>query len=159
MNKFNVICVDDQPEVLNAVQQDLKPLKQWLNIEECESAAEALELMEELDAEGQMVAVVISDHVMPDKTGVELLAEIAADPRFEHTRRVLLTGQATHIDTINAINQAGIHHYFDKPWNVDKLVGCVRSLVTSYVFDAGMDYSDYREFLDAQMMLRRLRIY
>ena len=109
MEKLNIICVDDQREVLSAVLQDLEPLCFWLNIEDCESASEALELMDELDANGEYVALVISDHVMPEKTGVELLTEISADARFTYTKKVLLTGQATHSDTINAINSAGIN--------------------------------------------------
>ena len=157
MSKFNVICIDDQREVLSAVLQDLQPLSTWLNIEECESADEALELMEELDAEGQRIALVISDHVMPDKSGVELLTEIASDSRFTSTRKILLTGQATHTDTINAINQAGIDHYFDKPWVSETLVACVRKLVTHYVFDTGLDYMAYQTYLDSGVVLERLR--
>ncbi|MCA2491719.1 MULTISPECIES: response regulator, partial [Vibrio] len=99
MEKLNLICVDDQREVLSAVLQDLEPLNKWLNIEDCESADEVLELMDELDADGEMIALIISDHVMPGKTGVELLTEISKDSRFVRTRKVLLTGQATHTDT------------------------------------------------------------
>lgn len=92
MEKLNLICVDDQREVLSAVLQDLEPLNKWLNIEDCESADEVLELMDELDADGEMIALIISDHVMPGKTGVELLTEISKDSRFVRTRKVLLTG-------------------------------------------------------------------
>lgn len=52
MEKLNIICVDDQREVLSAVLQDLEPLSRWINIEDCESADEALELMDDLDAQG-----------------------------------------------------------------------------------------------------------
>ncbi|MDW1945367.1 response regulator, partial [Vibrio sp. Vb0599] len=79
MEKLNLIGVDDQREVLSAVLQDLEPLNKWLNIEDCESADEVLELMDELDADGEMIALIISDHVMPGKTGVELLTEISKD--------------------------------------------------------------------------------
>ncbi len=157
MDKFNIICVDDQREVLSAVLQDLQPLANWLNIEDCESADEAFELMEELDVEGKKIAVLISDHVMPDKSGIELLSEVAADMRFTYTRKILLTGQATHSDTINAINTAGIDNYFEKPWSAEKLVNCVRKLVTEYVFDVGMDYADYQKHLDNEVVLKRLR--
>ncbi|MGR4990118.1 response regulator [Vibrio rotiferianus] len=157
MEKLNLICVDDQREVLSAVLQDLQPLTTWLNIEDCESAAEVLELMDELDAEGEMIALLISDHVMPGKTGVELLTEVSKDSRFVHTRKVLLTGQATHTDTINAINSAGIDRYFEKPWQADQLIECVRNLVTRYVFDMGLDYSQYHEYLDQSVVFEKLR--
>ncbi len=156
MEKLNIICVDDQREVLSAVLQDLEPLNQWLNIEDCESAAEALELMDELDANGEYVALVISDHVMPEKTGVELLTEISADTRFLFTKKVLLTGQATHTDTINAINSAGINRYFEKPWTTVELIECVRTLVTEFIFDKGLDYTLWQSDLDQMVVLNRL---
>ncbi len=156
MEKLNIICVDDQREVLSAVLQDLEPLNLWLNIEDCESAAEALDLMEELDENGEYVALVISDHVMPEKTGVELLTEISGDSRFTYTKKVLLTGQATHTDTINAINSAGINRYFEKPWGTKELIECVRTLVTEFIFDKGLDYTDWQSDLDQSVVFNRL---
>lgn len=43
--------------------------------------------MDDLDAEGEFIALVISDHVMPGKIGVELLTEISQDARFVHTKK------------------------------------------------------------------------
>ncbi|ELH0895484.1 response regulator [Vibrio fluvialis] len=157
MEKLNIICVDDQREVLSAVLQDLEPLATWLNIEDCESAYEVLDLMDDLDAQGEHIALIISDHVMPGKTGVDLLTEVAEDSRFKGTKKVLLTGQATHTDTINAINAAGIDRYFEKPWNAKTLVECVRSLATEYVFERGMDYTEWHDHLDQKIVLARLR--
>ncbi|GEM74502.1 response regulator [Vibrio sagamiensis] len=157
MDKLNLICVDDQREVLRAVLQDLQCFDSWVNIEDCESADEAIELMDELDSDGQMIALVISDHVMPGKTGVELLASIANDTRYIHTRKVLLTGQATHNDTINAINLAGIDHYFEKPWQSELLIKCVRKLLTNFIFDVGLDYTDFQGNLDQNIILERLK--
>ncbi|KII75764.1 response regulator [Vibrio renipiscarius] len=157
MDKLNVICVDDQREVLSAVLQDLEPLTAWLNIEDCESADEVLALMDELDAEGEHIALVISDHVMPGKTGVELLTEVNRDRRFMLTKKILLTGQATHSDTINAINVAGINQYFEKPWQAEILIDSIKRLVTEYIFDAGLDYTEWHSELDQQVVLERLR--
>ena len=89
--------------------------------------------MDELDAEGEMIALIISDHVMPGKTGVELLTEISKDSRFIRTRKVLLTGQA------------------------EQLVECVRNLVTKYIFDMRLDYTQYHEHLDQNVVFDRLR--
>jgi len=157
MDKLNLICVDDQREVLSAVLQDLEPLSHWLNIEDCESASEALALMEEFDAEGEFVALIISDHVMPGKTGVELLTEISQDSRFSTTKKILLTGQATHQDTITAINLARIESYFEKPWSADVLRERARTLVTEFIFDTGLDYTHYQSDLDQNIVLARLR--
>ncbi len=157
MERLNVICVDDQREVLSAVAQDLEPFCDWLVIEECESAKEAQELMDELDQAGDLVAVLVSDHVMPNQTGIELLTEVAHDPRFKHTKKVLLTGQATHSDTITAINLAGIDHYFEKPWDANQLRKAVQSLASEYIFSQGLDYTIYQQYLDQDVVLKHLR--
>ncbi|SON49729.1 response regulator [Vibrio tapetis] len=157
MEKLNLICVDDQREVLGAVLQDLAPLSSWVNIEDCESADEALDLMDELDADGEFVALIISDHVMPGKTGVELLTEVSIDSRFVKTKKVLLTGQATHHDTITAINKARIESYFEKPWQGKELLERARTLLTEFIFDNGLDYSAYQAELDQHVVLTRLR--
>ncbi|EHN70694.1 response regulator [Aliivibrio fischeri] len=157
MEKLNLICVDDQREVLSAVLQDLAPLKTWVNIEECESADEALDLLDELDSEGGYIALVISDHVMPGKNGVELLTDVSHDYRFLRTKKVLLTGQATHQDTITAINRARIESYIEKPWNASELLALATRLITEYIFDKGLEYTDYQEHLDQQVVLDRLR--
>lgn len=156
MEKLNIICVDDQREVLSAVVKDLEPLRHVFNIEECESADECIDLMDELDAEGQHIALVISDHVMPGKSGVELLTELANDNRFERVKKVLLTGLATHKDTIDAVNRARIEHYFEKPWNPDELLLKAKKLITEYVLKAGLDYESYTEGLDIETLYANL---
>ena len=156
MDRLFLICVDDQREVLSTVVRDLEALSPLVTVEECESAAECRELMDEIDSDGDRVALVISDHVMPGENGVSLLQSIAEDGRFIHTRKVLLTGLATQQDTINAVNNARIDHYFDKPWQEEDLVKVARALVTEYLFDSGLDTSSRLALLDQETARRRL---
>ncbi|MCM2680246.1 response regulator [Echinimonas agarilytica] len=158
MEKINIICVDDQREVLSAVVRDLQPLSEWFTIEECESADECLSLMEELDEQGEHIALVISDHVMPGKSGVVMLSEIANDARYRHTRKILLTGLASHQDTIDAINGAGVDRYFEKTWNANELIVACKSLLTHYLLDAGLDYDAMIGVLDVQTLYQAGRI-
>ena len=87
MENLFIVIVDDQREVLTTVSKDLDELVDYFTIEECESGDEVLELLDEIDAEGDFVAVIISDHVMPGKNGVELLTEINNDSRFISSRK------------------------------------------------------------------------
>jgi two-component system, chemotaxis family, chemotaxis protein CheY len=135
MEKLNIICIDDQREVLSTVMADLTPLADWLEIEGCESADEATDLMDEIDAEGDFVAVVISDHIMPGQSGVAFLSKVNEDPRFKETKKILLTGQATHQDTIQAVNEADIDRYIEKPWSNEDLIAKVRALTTDFIFE------------------------
>ncbi|MGN0883626.1 MAG: response regulator [Candidatus Spyradosoma sp.] len=157
MEKINIICVDDQEEVLDSVLRDLRPLAKFFRIEGCESAAAAQTLMDEIAADGDMLGLVISDHVMPGKNGVDLLGSISKDDRFTATRKILLTGQATHADTIRAVNEAHIDSYFEKPWKPHELLAQAKHLLTLFIFDKGVEPADFLPVLDQTVLLERLR--
>lgn len=157
MDVLNIIYVDDQREVLSTLSKDLQIFEDYVQVEDCESADEALELVNEIDAQGDKVAVLISDHIMPGKNGVEFLTEINNDARFVHTRKMLLTGQATHQDTITAINYAKIEKYLEKPWKSEELVQAVKALLTQHILDIGIDYNPYMPVLDQTTLLNNLK--
>ncbi|MFN5169195.1 MAG: response regulator [Cyclobacteriaceae bacterium] len=157
MEKLFIILVEDQPEVLRAIASDLQEFEDDFVIEECQSADEAWEVMERIEKRGGYIPLIVSDHVMPNQTGVEFLSRVHRDTRFVHTRRILLTGLATHQDTIRAINQAAIHLYIEKPWKREDLVASAKRLITEYLFDLGIDYQPYQRYLDSGVLLQRMR--
>ena len=157
MDKLTVICVDDQREVLNALPNDLSLFSEFIEIEACESGQEVLRLVEEIDNQGDHVALVISDQVMPEMTGVELLSNIHGDARFVNTKKLLLTGLATHADTIRAINEAGLDFYIAKPWSTLELHQKVKELLTAYLLENGMDYQEFRDIIDQEVLLKFMR--
>ncbi|WP_028865327.1 response regulator [Psychromonas aquimarina] len=157
MDKINIICVDDEREVLESVSRDLAYFADMFNIEECESAFECEELLEELDAQQEYVGVIISDHVMPEKSGVELLTEVALDNRFLGTKKLLLTGLATQADTIRAINNAKLDNFLEKVWDPQELLQTVKELLTEYIVEKGLEYEDYIEKLDPPTLYRLIK--
>ncbi|MFT6986843.1 MAG: two-component system chemotaxis response regulator CheY [Psychromonas sp.] len=157
MDKINIICVDDEREVLESVSRDLEYFSDLFNIEECESAFECLQLLDELDAQQEYVGVIISDHVMPEKSGVELLTEVASDNRFLGTKKLLLTGLATQADTIKAINNAKLDNFLEKVWDPQELLQTVKELLTEFIVEQGIDYEDYIEKLDAPTLYRLIK--
>ncbi|MCH5285656.1 MAG: response regulator [Akkermansiaceae bacterium] len=156
MEKINIICVDDQQEVLDSVMRDLRVLSPLVRLEEASGTADCLRLLDQIDADGDLVAVVISDQVMPGESGTDLLAKIATDKRFTKTRKVLLTGQATHADTINAINEGQVDNYVEKPWVPEKLLTTVKRLLTLYILESGLDYKPYMSILDNTTLFSKL---
>ncbi len=157
MKKAHIIIIDDQIDVLSALLQDLKPFRERFILDDCESADEAHELMEELFASGEKIALIISDHIMPRKNGITLLSELSSDERFEKIRRILITGQASHMDTINAINNASIDHYISKPWKVDELHAIMRRLITHWILDQGYDHKDFEGMVDVDVLFKRIK--
>ena len=157
MEKPEIICVDDEREVLAALKRDLAGFKDYCNLTYCESAEEAQEVLEDLDAEGRPVALIVCDHIMPGKNGVDFLIELNKDSRFARTKKLLLTGLATQQDTIQAINQAQLDRYIEKPWAAESLIQVMKVLLTEFVVGAGMDYSAAMEILDQPTLYKFLR--
>ncbi len=157
MKKAHIILIDDQIDVLSTIMRDLAPFKDKFILDDCESADEAEDLIEELEASGEMMALIISDHIMPNENGIAFLSELSEDDRFDGIRKVLVTGQASHKDTIDAINNASIDYYISKPWVVDNLHAVVKEMITIWVLDHDLDYRAYEGFIDSKILFKRLK--
>jgi len=157
MDKLYIIAVDDQEQVLRALEDDLGEFLSHMEVETCTSGSEVLELIEEIDGQGDHLAVVVSDHVMPGMTGVELLSAIKEDGRFAATQKLLLTGLASHQDTIDAINQASLDMYVPKPWNREDLKNKIKTLLTKFLIARRLPHEGYRPILDQETLYAELR--
>ena len=158
MQKPNIVCVDDQREVLATLKKDLEEFVDFFKIEYCESAEEANELIEEIDGNGDHLALLICDHIMPVSNGIDFLIEVDKDIRFTKNKKLLLTGLATHQDTIVAINNANIDFYVEKPWDSKNLNNAVRHLITKYILVTGIEYKEFLSIMDQELLYKELRV-
>ena len=120
MTKPVILSVDDDREVLAAVERDLrKRYRTRYRIVTAASGLEALDAARELKRRGTPVALFLVDQRMPLMSGTQLLAELRK--LFPDTKRVLLTAYADTDAAISAINDIGLHHYLMKPWDPPEL--------------------------------------
>jgi thioredoxin reductase (NADPH) len=111
-----ILAVDDDREVLSAVERDLRRrYRQTYRILSSSSGQQALEAARELKRRGSAVALFLVDQRMPDMSGTELLAEVLQ--LFPEAKRTLLTAYADTEAAITAINEVGLDHYLMKPWD------------------------------------------
>lgn len=111
-----LLTVDDDPEVLSAIQRDLRGrYAERYRVLRAESGKAALDALGELQRRNEAVALLLVDQRMPQMTGVAFLSE--AIKLFPDAKRVLLTAYADTDAAIRAINDARIHHYLLKPWD------------------------------------------
>ncbi|MDX9856639.1 MAG: SpoIIE family protein phosphatase [candidate division Zixibacteria bacterium] len=73
----------------------------------------------------QPVDMIISDFLMPEMNGLEFLDH--ARKLYPDVPRVILTGYADKENAIRAINEVGLYHYLEKPWDNDHLTVLVRN--------------------------------
>ena len=116
MAKPTLLTVDDDAEVLRAVERDLRRrYAEHYRVLRADSGATALEALKGLKRRGDPVALLLADQRMPEMTGVEFLEK--AMEFYPDAKRVLLTAYADTDAAIRAINDAKIHHYLLKPWD------------------------------------------
>jgi len=115
MSKPVLLTVDDDPEVLNAIERDLRHhFRTDYRVVKASSGPEALDTVRQLKRRGAQVALFLVDERMPHMTGTQFLLE--AMKVYPDARRVLLTAYADTDTAIAAINEVGLDHYLLKPW-------------------------------------------
>ena len=146
MKKGYIVCVDDDVSILDSLSQQLREhYNDTHNIEVAHSAKVALKLLDDIFQAGNEVEIMFIDQVMPGMKGDELMEEISK--KYPHIIRVLLTGQASFSNTINAINKGGIRKFFEKPWDTQNLIQETRILL-----------KERKEQMEAKILLQDLEV-
>ena len=116
MPKPILLTVDDDPEVLRAVERDLRSrYADRYRVVRADSGDKALQSLQTLHQRNEAVALLLVDQRMPEMSGVEFLNKAIA--LYPDAKRVLLTAYADTDAAIHAINEARVHHYLLKPWD------------------------------------------
>ena len=116
MQKPILLTVDDEPQVLNAIERDLRAHFQGeVRVMKANGGQEALETVRQLKTRDMPLALLLVDQRMPGMSGTELLR--AAMEIFPDAKKVLLTAYADTQAAITSINEIGLDHYLMKPWD------------------------------------------
>jgi len=116
MGKPILLSVDDDTDVLRAIERDLR--SQYgakYRVLSSDSPEGALSLLKELRVRNDGVALLLADQRMPHMDGVGFLRQ--ARQIFPDAKRALLTAYADTNAAISAINQANLDYFFMKPWD------------------------------------------
>jgi len=133
MPKPVIWTVDDDPDVLRAVERDLRrKYGDRYRVISADSGASALEATKQLKLRNESVALFLVDQRMPRMSGVEFLEK--AIELFPEAKRALLTAYADTDAAIRAINSVHIDHYLMKPWDPpeERLYGVVDDMLDDW---------------------------
>jgi thioredoxin reductase (NADPH) len=133
MSKPVIWTVDDDPDVLRAVERDLRRhYGDRYRVISADSGISALEATKQLKLRNEPVALFLVDQRMPRMSGVEFLEK--AIELYPDAKRALLTAYADTDAAIRAINNAHIDHYLMKPWDPpeERLYGVVDDMLDDW---------------------------
>src|SRR5262245_40035681 len=116
MAKPVLLAVDDDAQVLRAVERDLRrEYGNQFRVMRADSGETALDTLRQLKLRNDPVALMLVDQRMPRMTGVEFIEQ--ASVLFPEAKRALLTAYADTEAAIGAINRARVDYYLMKPWD------------------------------------------
>lgn len=155
MTELAIICVDDEPAVLDSLEMEIKnAVGQDYIIELAENGEDALEISEELLESEIEIALVISDYTMPNMTGDELLKRIHT--LSAKTKTIMLTGFGDVNAIGNAIKYANLYRYIAKPWESDDFRLTVTGALNSYLQEK--ELADFYANLEKKVEQRTLEL-
>ena len=134
-----ILCVDDDTAVLQALRSLLeKTMGGQVDIEVAECGDDALDICDDLAKEGRPVSIVISDYIMPNMRGDELLLKL--HERSPKMIKIMLTGQSDLTGVRRVINKASLYRFLEKPFNNADLVLTAKSAVDSYLAEEELQH-------------------
>jgi thioredoxin reductase (NADPH) len=140
-----IVAVDDEPAVLAAVSRDLRrKFGNRYRVMRAGSGAEALDLLKQVRARGEQVALLVADQRMPGLSGTDYLVQ--AREVVPEAKRVLLTAYADTEAAIQAINEVNLDYYLRKPWDPpeEELYPVVEDLLTTWEAAATLESGGVR---------------
>jgi CheY-like chemotaxis protein len=123
MTRARVLCVDDEPNVLDGLQ---RTLRKKFDVATSSGGEPALARL----AAGESFEVVVSDMRMPSMNGAVLLSRFRE--KAPDTVRLLLTGYAEIEAAIAAVNQGGVFRFLTKPCPPEILIPAIEEAVRQH---------------------------
>ena len=111
MNEFSILYVDDEESNLRIFRDTFR---RDYNVYTAISAKEGIKILDEVK-----IDLVLSDQRMPGMTGVDFLKYSLE--KYPEPNRILITGFSDMDAIKDAINQAHIFQYIQKPWDKARL--------------------------------------
>ena len=129
--KYAVICVDDDPYILQMLGFQLSKImdQKCTLIEYFTDPKDALENIDQMVSEGIDIIFVIVDYQMPKMTGADLIRAIKS--KHANLRCVMLSGQANSTSVNSLKDENLLERFLAKPWDETELFDTLIPLIKS----------------------------
>jgi HD-like signal output (HDOD) protein len=119
--KPSIVFVDDESNVLSGLKRMLYPMQDEWDMSFCLTARHALKVME-----GKRPDILVTDLVMPDMDGTQLLEQVCA--KYPGVIRIVLSGHSDKRLGIKAARFA--HQFLPKPFQADELKKAIKRILS-----------------------------
>ena len=143
-----VMIVEDDSTILENMSQLLQ--LNGLNVAQAQDGLMALDYLKHPDNQGAAAPqMIVSDLMMPNMDGFELLSAVREDPLLSHLPFVLLSARSDSSDLQQAF-VLGANDYLIKPFEVEQLMDVIRHQLARVVSSSqhSVDQVDSDFFLE-----------
>jgi len=123
MPDSTVLVVDDDPVILKLLEVNFE--MEGFTVLLAHDGAEGIDV-----ARSERPDIIVSDIMMPGKSGLELVSELKSDPSTSDIPIILLSAKAQNADVRSGMD-AGADDYITKPFEPLDLVDRVNRLLSS----------------------------
>lgn len=116
-----ILVAEDNPDLTAYLHHLLSP---EYDVAMARNGLEALDAL----AEGAEVDLIVSDIMMPEMDGFQLLERLKNNDRYRHIPMLMLTARSDIRDKLRALH-IGVDDYLTKPFEEEELLARVRNLV------------------------------
>ncbi len=127
-----ILAVDDEPNIVRLIQVNLE--RDGYTVETANNGAQALAKIRQSRPD-----LLVSDVMMPEMDGFELLAHIRRDPMLADLPVIMLTAKAQDRDVMEGYTR-GADMYLTKPFNPMELKQFVKRILASATEDSDGRY-------------------
>lgn len=120
---MNILVIDDEEKICELIKIFLESAYPFNSIVTAPNSAQAMQkfLNQEFD-------LLIIDHVMPGKAGIEFVEQLRATVKFQKLKIILISGYLQQEDVLTAI-QLGVKNIVVKPFTRQQLVNQVADIL------------------------------
>ena len=126
---FKVLLVEDETHIRTVIEYNLR--RDGFEVFEAEDGSDAVRLVQEIKPD-----LVLLDWMMPDRSGLEILAELKRSAGTKHIPIVMLTARGDESD-IQRAGEVGAAAYITKPFAPRKLSPIIRKVLQEHMQTAG----------------------
>ncbi|EGQ9881904.1 TPA: cyclic nucleotide-binding domain-containing protein [Vibrio vulnificus] len=154
MNRYAILCLDNNPISIEQFRQELATFSHKFDVFTADSVEEAHHAIDYLEQANQTMALVIASH-HSELNGVDFLIGLDHNPRTEDARRILISCSTDIAAIITAVNEGRLDHCLTKPLPDHVLFQTVQKELTQFILKFEKeDLLGFSSVLDQNRLLR-----
>lgn len=120
LKQMNILILDDEEKICDLVKAFLNSMGKWNSIVIANNTLQATQKLQ-----NQRFDLLILDHVLPGKLGIEFAESLRNTVKFQNLKILVISGYLQQEDVLKSVD-LGIKHILVKPFSRQQLIDKVK---------------------------------